>query len=387
MDDEPRGQSEMAINVNGSSVINYQVMQRVHNAQKNRENSEVKQDASSDNTIENSGDEDNTGLLQRFTESVDEMSAAISQFRNRRDINKKSSNAEDANFFEVLDDEAEIKFVKVIEVMKNIKGAELPILLTQVRSLFPDDSDLVLILRKALKEKLLDEITKANIKNLLTEVLIVTNSKRLKAGINIAIKARLFSKPLALNPTIVRESYRDFIESQAHEIDIYQDWISTYGLDKRNVVVNFMEDALLADFDSVDASCNDIEFGYLMGRIGQIKIIRSCEQLFTNQLMNNTYASGFVRNEKLWMYFLFGVLQQPIELKCYFYEILSVSQSVINGRQKSNLLNLLRIYCDRLPINAFYSPDGRDVMKTSFSHFASELLILENSELRRSNSQ
>ncbi|HHC0854856.1 TPA: type III secretion system gatekeeper InvE, partial [Salmonella enterica] len=165
--------------------------------------------------------------VQKFVQSTDEMSAALAQFRNRRDYEKKSSNL--SNSFErVLEDEALPKAKQILKLI-SVHGGALEDFLRQARSLFPDPSDLVLVLRELLRRKDLEEIVRKKLESLLKHVEEQTDPKTLKAGINCALKARLFGKTLSLKPGLLRASYRQFIQSESHEVEIYSDWIASYG--------------------------------------------------------------------------------------------------------------------------------------------------------------
>ncbi|ECW4629944.1 type III secretion system gatekeeper InvE, partial [Salmonella enterica subsp. enterica serovar Kentucky] len=220
--------------------------------------------------------------VQKFVQSTDEMSAALAQFRNRRDYEKKSSNL--SNSFErVLEDEALPKAKQILKLI-SVHGGALEDFLRQARSLFPDPSDLVLVLRELLRRKDLEEIVRKKLESLLKHVEEQTDPKTLKAGINCALKARLFGKTLSLKPGLLRASYRQFIQSESHEVEIYSDWIASYGYQRRLVVLDFIEGSLLTDIDANDASCSRLEFGQLLRRLTQLKMLRSADLLFVSTL-------------------------------------------------------------------------------------------------------
>ncbi|MGK2888125.1 MAG: HrpJ domain-containing protein [Candidatus Malihini olakiniferum] len=62
-------------------------------------------------------------------------------------------------------------------------------MLQQARALFTDESDLVMILREILYRRNLDEIRRKRLKALLFRVKKKADPKRLKVGINFALKA------------------------------------------------------------------------------------------------------------------------------------------------------------------------------------------------------
>ncbi|WP_279051157.1 type III secretion system gatekeeper subunit SctW [Cedecea davisae] len=331
-------------------------------------------------------DESPAALLQRFSNATDEMSAAMAQFRSRRDYEKKSGAAGDTSFDQVLDEEVQPKFDKLVKILKGAEGSNIETLLRNARSLFPDESDLVLVLRETLRRRDLDELVRKRLKKLLSQVEKEADPKRLKAGINVALKARLFGKTLMMSPSLMRESYRGFLASDEHEIELYQDWISTYGVEKRGIVINFMEDAVLADIDSVDPSCSHVEFGYLLGRIGQVKLIRSCEALFMQSVLSDDFVREVNHDEGAWLFFMFGVLQSPHELGNHLTQVTGEYLRFVKKTERAKLLQIIYVNCKKIPHEAFTSFDAREELLDQFKTLADKALQNENRERRHEGS-
>lgn len=342
-----------------------------------------RQDALSESDSQVIEDESPAAMLQKFAQATDEMSAAMAQFRSRRDYEKKSGAAAETSFDQVLDDEAATKFDKLVKILKGAEGANIENMLRHARSLFPDESDLVLVLRESLRRRNLDEVTRKRLKALLSQVEKEADPKRLKAGINVALKARLFSKTLMMSPALMRESYREFLESEEHEIELYQDWISTYGVEKRGVVINFMEDAILSDIDSADPSCSHIEFGYLLGRMGQIKLIRSCDIIFIQGVLSHEFIREINHEESIWLQFMFGALLEPLELREFLTQTLGDYLLFVSKSDRAKLLQIIYISFKKMPHEAFNSSDERQELLDSIEVIADKALLHENIERRQ----
>jgi type III secretion system YopN/LcrE/InvE/MxiC family regulator len=290
--------------------------------------------------------------IESVVQSVDEMSAALTQFRNRRDYDKKLGAMFD-NFERVLDeDEAQPKAQHIIQVAKK-QGLSAVELLRQARSLFPDDSDLVLVLRELLRRRQLDEITHKRLQNLLKQVEQTAPQRSLKAGINCALKARLFGKKLSLSPGLLRASYRRFLESDETEAALYEEWIVSYGWQYREVVVDFIENALLADIDSLDPSCTRLEFGRFLARLSQLKLLRSIEALFIDNMLRVPCISTFKDNEEEWLIFLLTLLQQPQSLDELLLGTIGEKVLSVNVQAHSLLLQTLYRSVKSLPPRLF----------------------------------
>ena len=89
-------------------------------------------------------------VLNRFVQSSDEMAASLrSQFRRRGDMGDKLEGLAD-RFERVLEEDALPKAMQIFSVARQ-PGVSIDWLLQQARGLFPDDSDLVLVLRELLR--------------------------------------------------------------------------------------------------------------------------------------------------------------------------------------------------------------------------------------------
>ncbi len=376
----------MALGIGNGDTSMHLYMQRRETLSTNKDlraSQADRQDALADGEPQVVDDESPAALLQRFSNATDEMAAAMAQFRSRRDYEKKSGVAGESSFEQVLDEEVQPKFDKLVKILKGAEGSNIENLLRHARSLFPDESDLVLVLRETLRQRDLDEVVRKRLKKLLSQVEKEADPKRLKAGINVALKARLFGKTLMMSPAIMRESYRGFLASDDHEIDLYQEWISTYGLEKRSIVVNFMEDAVLADIDSADPSCSHVEFGYLLGRVAQIKLIRSCDALFMQGMLNDDFVREINHDEGAWLFFMFGILQNPYELSEHLAQAVGNDLRFVKKTERAKLLQIIFCNCKKIPHEAFTSFDEREGLLAEFESLADKALLHENIERRQ----
>ncbi|MFS2221655.1 type III secretion system gatekeeper subunit SctW [Pantoea sp. B65] len=265
---------------------------------------------------------DDDGLLmttEKFLNSVDELSAYVSLVRNRREVEKRSDFYAAAELYELLDEDAGAKLDCLWRIIRVSAVNQPALLLQELRTLFPDESDRVVALRQMLKQRNIAEIERELLEQALASLEQSADPKRLKSGINVALKARLFGKQLNLSPVIVRESYRNFIESDETEREIYLHWVLMFGGNRRHMMINFMESALLADMNASDPGCTDMEFGNLLGRLTQIKIIRSSDRLFIKCARDDKFIAQFPISEDQWLLFILpllkdgGLLYQQLE--------------------------------------------------------------------------
>lgn len=290
--------------------------EKAHDTRNQAEQSGLEGDAEIDQAGESPA-----ALMQRFSAAATEMSALLTQIRPRRDSDKKMEASDEGSFEKVLDEESAAKADQMLKIVHRAPSEDISRLLQQLQHFLPDESDLVLVLREWLKKKDLDEINRRKIEQLLKKAEEQADPRRLKAGINVAIKARLFSKKLKMTPALIRESYRQFLESEQSADVTYHDWIMSYGMEYRAIITDFMESALLADIDSLDPSCSIPEFGSLLLRMYQIKLIRSSEWLFINGLLQHEIIFNTLKDESIWLLLLLNLLNESDDVASLLSDI------------------------------------------------------------------
>ncbi|AMZ71774.1 MULTISPECIES: type III secretion system gatekeeper subunit SctW [Pseudomonas] len=321
-------------------------------------------------------------VAQRLVQISDELSAALTQFRGRRLFELKSEAMTDT-FERVLEDDT---VPKARQVLSLARLADKPVawLLQMARSLFPDDSDLALVLRALLRRKNLETLTRQRLETLLQTVVAQGSPKRLNAGINAALKARMFGKSLAVRAGLLRESYRDFLESDEGPLSCYQDWIALYGPSQRQGVLAFIEAALLTDISAQDPSCSRVEFGQLLARVTDLKRLRSADEQFIGAVLGDAVICRHNPDESDWLVFFFGVLTYPDDLDQLLLGALGEQVLLSAHRERSILLQTLRRLSLRLPLPLFADEEAPQRLATQFTRLADVAYAHECIDQRRS---
>ncbi|TKI05086.1 type III secretion system gatekeeper subunit SctW [Martelella alba] len=305
-------------------------------------------------------DETPAGQVQKFVQSSDELSAAASQFANRRLFEKKGNAATDS-FERVLDEDATPKARALLRVAA-VRGESLAFLLRYARSLFPDDSDLIMVLRELLRRET-DKTQKKRLQALLDEAESEGLSRDTKAGINCALKARLFGHShLALKPGLLRGSYRRFLSGEGNGTEDYKDWIAAYGFQHRADVLHFIEAALLADIDSLDPSCSRREFGDLINKLGHLKRLRSGDAAFIRKLSSHPATGELDKSEAEWLVLFFSFLQYPERPGEHLYAVLGERFLMAGHGIHSTIIQAIFQACKSLPIELFDNAESLPVM-------------------------
>lgn len=304
-----------------------------------------------DAEIENAGDDTPAAEQWRFLQSTDEMSAAFTQFYNRRLYEKRLSELS-GNYDYVLEEDALDKADKIFEALQNSKTTHRE-LMDLARELFPDESDLIIVLREFLRKKNISEVIRNKAQALLKEVERTTDQKFLKSGVNCALKARIFGKKLEVNPGLLRASYRSFLLSDSSAIETYIEWVSNFGHQKRDSILAFIEGSLLGDINALDASCSSVEFGLFLNKLCQLQSLRSAEQLFVRYITENKTVKKFLCNEETWLIFLLSVLQHPESVDQLLKETAGKHLLMIPGKEKAMFLLALYQGCKNIPDSLF----------------------------------
>jgi type III secretion system YopN/LcrE/InvE/MxiC family regulator len=270
--------------------------------------------------IDDSDDDMLLTLQQKLADMADDMANVATQFRNRRDIEKKSGVSDD-DFESVLDDDQVEKSQKIIQVV-GIENTSLDDILAQVRSLFPDESDLFLVIKKLLKQKKLSEIQCERLEQVLAEVACKTDPKILKGGINCAFKARFFGAKLGLAARYLRQTYRRFLQSGRRPLEDYEDWIACYGFQQRHIVSDFVAESLSTDIRSEDPSCSLLEFGNLLAHMRKLHLLRTADKEFVTALSMKRIVPFHGNGDADWLSLLFDLLRPGTDLAERLPEVL-----------------------------------------------------------------
>ncbi|PRC93857.1 type III secretion system gatekeeper subunit SctW [Solimicrobium silvestre] len=294
-------------------------------------------------------------LQQKLVDMADDMASVATQFRNRRDLENKGAASSDG-FERVLDDEAAPKAQKLVEVLA-VQNLTMDTLLAQARSLFPDDSDLYLVLKELLKRRQLSALQRKRLEGLLDTVSREADPKKLKGGINCALKARLFGATLSLKASLLRQTYRRFLESDRMPLEDYEDWIASYGYKVRHIVLEFVEESLGTDIRAEDPSCNHLEFSYLLAHMRKLQVLRGADREFVLSLLEKKLTPLYGEEEADWLLLLCSLVRRETPAASLLPQALDATL-LSSYTQRSTWLNAVRSAWKRLPPELFELPGG-----------------------------
>lgn len=305
--------------------------------------------------------EDETSTATALLKAVDvsdEMSAALSLYFSRRLFDNKIKGENNLSEW-VLEENSNPKSEDLLLII-NEKNLSTYRLHQYAIKVFPDESDLAFVLREFLRRSGLDELTRKKIKDILTLIEDSTNLKFLKGGINASGKARFFGKLLHLKPELLRASYRQFLLNDGNLSDIYLEWLKIYGFRKREVVIDFIEIALISDINSSDPSCSKTEFGNLLAKCFDLKIIRATESVFVNDLVTTDLIADKEIAEEKCLQTLAAILQGDDDLYARIVDFIPSVYKLTHAQDISYYMGKIYRATSLLPEYLFIDGDWRN---------------------------
>lgn len=330
--------------------------------------------------------DDPAGKEARFLQATDEMSAALTQFMKKKIYEEQLANFLDGEEY-VLEDQPIEKTDKVMEALKAATTHDYEVY-SFAKKLFPDESDLVVVLRAILRKKQISENVRLNAETLLKKVNQETTKKFINSGINSALKAKLFGQALSLNPKLLRASYRQFLMAEDDAVDTYVEWIGSYGYQNRMLVTKFIKETLFSDINALDASCSSLEFGMFLNKLSQLLSLQSAEALFLKTLMNNPIINKFISAEDYWIFLLISLIKFPETAEELLKNALVTLPADANYKDKTLLLKAIYSGCTNLPFSLFINNEQlleiRECCKQAIKvTFAAELFDTQNSNKKQ----
>lgn len=219
-------------------------------------------------------------LQDEMNTAAEEMADLFSSFGRFSKFGRKNDSAENDYVSSMLEDKADEKIaiiVKNINKLQNVTN-----LFNFLRSLFPNDSDLMLVLRELLLRRQLSELQKKRIKEAILDLEKFSDSKKMNSGINIGHLAKRFSRSKnakSLSAKDLRNSYLRFLELDIPASFIYQDWIDEFGSDNRTRLLTFTLAALVADMKASVPGIHFDEFGSLSAKLSDARILHTLDKI------------------------------------------------------------------------------------------------------------
>lgn len=317
----------------------------------------------------------------QLAEIADDMSMVATQFSQSfgKRLDRKAEKGKSTLY--ITEEGADKKLDNVMMMFKK-SGRSLQELLNFLRKMFPDESDLVMVLRELLRKKKLGAQLDAGIENEINRLMNSENAKNIRAGINIALQAKTFAKLLSLNPSSLRELYRSYLNLDLDPIYFFQMWIDEYDINQCTIILNFLTQSLICDMQSLMPSCSQsTEFGQLLERINKLRSLYSfidiSMKIFSKKELENT-----ISEKDLYQLILYG-MTYPEEMQDFLSTLLKDKWFDFLINIKMRLLQEIKNMFKTYPESLYLSDDFRDSCQIIVQKFIDKYIFVEQCQIRK----
>jgi len=325
-------------------------------------------------------------LQEEMNFASEEMADLISSFGRFSKLGRKNDSTENDYSSSILEDKADEKLgfiVKNINKLQNVTN-----LLNFARSLFPNDSDLMLALRELLLSRQLSELQKKKIKETIIDLEKFCDSKKMNSGINVGHLAKRFSNnqnSRTVSAKELRNSYLRFLELDIPASFIYQDWIDEFGCYNRTRLLSFTLAALVADMKANVPGIHFSEFGSLSAKLSDARVLHTLDSSLIENFAALTFheqlkdTHGPIEEDIIINLFMHGLINhKSFEMKLSEFSLQYMSSLII--KQRATAVQVLRNIYNITPDFLYADPECRFYIQDFMS-----ALMLSMYEKERNN--
>ncbi len=290
-----------------------------------------------------------SALHQAFDIS-DDLSALRSSLRRTRAAEADGLDSRDVAWMDhVLEPKGPEKLAALRQQLQQMASQDQATMRALITALFPDPSDVVAVLRLLLADDELQEI-RDTLAALHDELLDHPGKagQHVRAGLNIALKARLHAPQLKATAAQLRETYRHFLAA-GEPVESYETWVMLYGFERRGRVVDFIERALATDMYALDPSCSVIEFGALLQRVRQITTLRSADHLLFACCWRDAVFARIGMGQLAFLVAVLTMLRRGRDFRSLVEDLFMQARYALADEDKSRLLQDIRRFLKAMP--------------------------------------
>jgi type III secretion protein W len=320
-------------------------------------------------------------VLHQALAMSDDLAGLVSSMRrNRARGADEGSPVTQAWHEHVLDPKGPEKLAALRLQLDQLPSVDLATLRGLLSALFTDPSDAVAVLRTLRSGAELEEL--AEILDALEQELMggPAQGTAVRAGLNVALKARLHANRLAASPVQLRQSYREFLDI-GEPLDSYEEWIALYGFERRSRVVDFIEHAMAADMYALDPSCSRIEFGQLLQRVRQLTTIRSADHLLLACCWDAVMMPRIGVTQPALLSALFALVRQGGGLRNLFDSVFQQVTYALDAADKVRFAQNLRRFLKAVPHGLWQSVEQQVEAQQELEGLLSAALDVERQQV------
>lgn len=327
-----------------------------------------------DTSAQEQGGSQGPDIQAEVVEMQDEMGDVMAQFAQRlARLGRRNNTRRSEERERILDSDADEKLDELHEWIRvsSPGGREL---LDDARRRFDDVSDLMLALRELRRRRRLEGEPVDALEEAIDELVRQADSKVMKAGINAALKAKVFGSRMNLAPARLRQLYRQFLLFEGTYLMVYESWIEEFGLRRRKRILEYVQAALTYDMHSLDPSCSGAdEFGPLLCMLGRMRTLSSADEQFIGRLLDARLSEDSNETEALGMTMLLSVLQRPELVPTTLEELMTPYLLPRAARERSELMQCVLRAAASIPVSIFEESEHRHALIDTVKEMAGVL--------------
>lgn len=328
-------------------------------------------------------------LQEQISNAAEEFADVLSTFGRFSRMGRRNDNIENDFLSSMLEDKADEKHDALIKQVSRL-SLHRDGLLKYGRSLFPNDSDLMLALRELMNNRKLSALQKKRIKEAMAELEKFSDCPKMRSGINIGRLAKHFSSMEGqqhLSAGDLRDCYLRFLELDLPGSFIYQDWIEQYGCHNRQRLLAFTMNALIADMKSSEPGIHFDEFGPLSNRLSDARTIHTLDLLLNERFSTLSFRESLKNEIKIMdesdivILYLNGIVEShKFEGALYNFNHDFMQDLVLT--QRATVIQILSGVYNKTPERMYIDPECRKYLL----NFISSLLTSFHDKERRKGS-
>ncbi|EDT05166.1 type III secretion regulator YopN/LcrE/InvE/MxiC [Burkholderia ambifaria IOP40-10] len=342
-------------------------------------------DASLDEAPDEQAELVNLAMQAQLMGADDDAAALLAEFGRFRPADRRTHRSDDLE--RMLDPEAGEKLDDLAGALKRLSVSDtrnVAALLREVLQRFPDPSDALLALRELRRRRALDNESVEFIDQAIDEWMQGNQARPIKAGVNVALKARAFGAQLRLDPRQLRQLYRQFLELEESYRMVYEYWIEEFGAARRKRILAFIAAALKYDMQSLDPSCGcAAEFGPLLTMTRQLRVLSSADAIFVGRLLEKVPQDAQLVSEEQAVRLMLAGLQRPYALETVLAEWLGPVLRVLPPARRIDVMQRVSRAFGTLPVSIYDDLEERQAVIDTLRELMDALHADEQAHIRR----
>lgn len=310
---------------------------------------------------------------EQIINSSEELADMVSSSGRNRKISRNNVGSENDAASHILEENADEKIELLIKQVSQLPDYRS--ILNYARQLFPNDCDLLQVLRELLLRRQLSEIKKRRVKESIEDLEKFGDKRKTNSSLNVGRVAKRYSDCKNGNNVSakdLRNSYLRFLELELPASFIYQDWIDEYGYRNRKRMLSFILSALVADMKASEPGIHSREFGPLSAKLSDTRVLHTLDIQLIASFGSLAFSTVKINEKNRWKegdilnVFLTGLMNYN-DLHSVFNKFSHDFMSFFLARQQAMVIQIFRNSYNLTPCFLYADDSYRDMVIDFFS--------------------